>query len=95
MGPLPQVLSTRLLPDRPDPSQALVAGAHDGCDASVALPLPQEHGKRGGTESMVLLAGLGKAAEILQEEGESLQSHMKEMRDRLADGLMAGLTEVS
>ena len=56
--------------------------------------MSQERGKRGGTESTVLLVGLGKAAEILHMEGDALRSHMKEMRDRLADALVAALPNV-
>uniref|UniRef100_A0A061S7P8 Cysteine desulfurase n=1 Tax=Tetraselmis sp. GSL018 TaxID=582737 RepID=A0A061S7P8_9CHLO len=53
----------------------------------------QEGGARAGTESMVLLSGFGKAAELLHCEGARLRRHMQEMRDRLRGRLVAGLPE--
>lgn len=40
---------------------------------------------------MLLLAGLGAAAELASAEAEAVQQHMRAMRDRLAAGLLAVL----
>lgn len=51
----------------------------------------QEAGRRGGTENVLLLAGLGAAAELAFSERTEQQEHMRAMRDRLAAGLLAVL----
>jgi cysteine desulfurase len=51
----------------------------------------QERGRRGGTENVVLLAGLGAAAELAQLEAAATHAHMRRMRDRLVAGLCAAL----
>ncbi|WIA11892.1 hypothetical protein OEZ85_011977 [Tetradesmus obliquus] len=51
----------------------------------------QERGRRGGTENVLLLAGLGAAAELAQLEADATAAHMRSMRDRLAAGLLAAL----
>lgn len=51
-------------------------------------------GRRAGTESMVLLSGFGKAAELLAGEGYALREHMREMRDRLQSHLEASIPKV-
>lgn len=49
----------------------------------------QEAGRRGGTENVLLLVGLGAAAELAFTERSEQQQHMRSMRDRLAAGLLA------
>jgi cysteine desulfurase len=51
----------------------------------------QERGRRGGTENVLLLAGLGAAAELARLEAAESAAHMRRMRDRLAAGLLAAL----
>lgn len=51
----------------------------------------QEGGRRAGTECVVLLTALGRAAEIAHAELGALQAHMRATRDRLAALLWAGL----
>ncbi|GAB4817205.1 hypothetical protein N2152v2_004251 [Parachlorella kessleri] len=53
----------------------------------------QERGKRAGTENVLLLAGLGKAAEIAQEELQETSRHMAAMRDRLKQQLRSRLPQ--
>ncbi|KAF6265975.1 pyridoxal phosphate-dependent transferase [Scenedesmus sp. NREL 46B-D3] len=53
----------------------------------------QEAGRRGGTENVVLLAGLGTAAELARSEAAATHAHMRRMRDRLAAGLLAALPQ--
>lgn len=40
----------------------------------------QERGMRAGTESVLLLSGFGKAADMLVSDGEALFEHQREMR---------------
>lgn len=51
----------------------------------------QEGGRRAGTECVVLVAALGRAAEIAVAELDALQAHMRATRDRLAALLWEGL----
>ncbi|GBF95040.1 cysteine desulfurase [Raphidocelis subcapitata] len=51
----------------------------------------QEHGRRAGTESVLLIAGLGAAAEAAQRELPALASHMRATRAALAAALLSGL----
>jgi cysteine desulfurase len=51
----------------------------------------QERGRRAGTESTLLIVGLGAAAELADRELEAAREHMGAMRDRLASGLLARL----
>ena len=46
-----------------------------------------EMGGRAGTENVVEIAGLGKAAELIQRNLSSYREHMRQMRDRLERGL--------
>lgn len=46
---------------------------------------PHESGRRGGTEPVLALVGLGAAAELIAPRPDD--SHLKAMRDRLHDGL--------
>lgn len=46
-----------------------------------------EMGWRAGTENVIEISGLGQAAELIHRNLSSYQRHMKEMRDRLEQGL--------
>lgn len=48
----------------------------------------QEHGKRGGTENVPYIVGLGKAAELARLHMEEENTRVKDLRDRLQAGLM-------
>jgi cysteine desulfurase len=47
----------------------------------------QENGLRPGTENVIEIVGLGKACEIANRDLEKNKDHMREMRDRLYEGL--------
>lgn len=47
----------------------------------------QERGRRGGTENILHIVGLGRAAELVVQRGEGVGRHMALMRDRLQAGL--------
>lgn len=51
----------------------------------------QEGGQRAGTENVLLLAGLGKAAELVSHELPATSVHMCALRDSLRSQLLAGL----
>lgn len=68
-------------------------GAHTLRSAPPAL-CAQESGRRAGTESVLLLAGLGKAAELARQELSQATPHMAAMRDRLKGGLLERLPQV-
>jgi len=53
----------------------------------------QEAGRRAGTECVVLVVALGRAAEIAISEGAELAAHMRATRDSLESLLAAGLRE--
>jgi cysteine desulfurase len=48
----------------------------------------QEQGKRGGTENVLLLSGIGAAAEIAHKQSGQVHQHMQQMKARLRDGLL-------
>jgi cysteine desulfurase len=50
----------------------------------------QEHNRRGGTESVPLVAALGKAAELAEKNMAVEQTRVGALRDRLEKGLLAG-----
>lgn len=54
----------------------------------------QESGRRGGTENVLEIVGLGRACEIAASEMALQAKRMQEMRDRLEDGLRAELSEI-
>jgi len=54
----------------------------------------QEGGRRAGTENVALIAGLGEACAIAGRDLDRHNRHMREMRDRLHQGLMEGLGDV-
>lgn len=47
----------------------------------------QEGGRRAGTENMAAIVGLGKAAELAQQEMSAHQEHLMPLRDRLIQGV--------
>lgn len=54
----------------------------------------QEAGRRAGTENVALIVALGKACEIAARDLDQNRVQMRDMRDRLHQGLAAGLTDV-
>eukprot|EP00193_Tetraselmis_chui_P019798 CAMPEP_0177782072 /NCGR_PEP_ID=MMETSP0491_2-20121128/18233_1 /TAXON_ID=63592 /ORGANISM="Tetraselmis chuii, Strain PLY429" /LENGTH=415 /DNA_ID=CAMNT_0019302269 /DNA_START=374 /DNA_END=1621 /DNA_ORIENTATION=- len=53
----------------------------------------QERGMRAGTESVVLLSGFGKAAEMLEKESDELFHHLRSVRNYLRESLERALPE--
>ena len=53
----------------------------------------QERGRRGGTESVPCIIGLGKACELAAAHLEDENTRVKALRDRLGAGLLAGVPE--
>jgi cysteine desulfurase len=48
----------------------------------------QEHGRRGGTENVPYIVGLGKAAELAGERLPEENTRVKALRDKLEEGLL-------
>jgi cysteine desulfurase len=48
----------------------------------------QEHGRRGGTENVASIIGLGKACELAGNRLEDENTRVKSMRDKLEQGLL-------
>jgi cysteine desulfurase len=51
----------------------------------------QEHGRRGGTENVASIVGLGRACELAEEKMAEENSRVKELRDRLEERLLASI----
>ena len=49
----------------------------------------QEHGRRGGTENVPYIVGLGKAIELAESGMEAENRHIAHLRDKLESGLLA------
>ncbi|MGD9137805.1 MAG: cysteine desulfurase family protein [Desulfobacterales bacterium] len=54
----------------------------------------QEMGWRAGTENVLEIVGLGKACEVAQRDLDKHIAHMKFLRDRLHEGLMAQISDI-
>jgi len=54
----------------------------------------QEKGRRGGTENVMGIVGLGKACAIAQRDLDRNMARMKYLRDRLHEGLLSRLTGI-
>jgi cysteine desulfurase len=54
----------------------------------------QEWGKRGGTENVAGIVGLGRAAELSAVEMEADEKRIRGLRDKLEDGLRASIDDV-
>ena len=55
----------------------------------------QEFGRRGGTEDLMAIAGLAEAVKILQKELPAATERMSMLRDRLEEGLIEQLSQVT
>jgi len=64
---------------RKTPFSALIVGGH------------QERGLRGGTESMPLIVGIGKAAELARKKLPGYETKVRPLRDALEDGLLSSI----
>ena len=53
-----------------------------------------ERNLRAGTENILEISGLGKACELAKINLDKIYQHMKEMRDRLSDGLKNNLNGI-
>jgi len=49
----------------------------------------QEHGRRGGTENVASIIGLGKACELAGERMDDENTRVRALRDKLEEGLLA------
>ncbi|MBN1163175.1 MAG: cysteine desulfurase, partial [Candidatus Krumholzibacteriota bacterium] len=52
-----------------------------------------ERNLRAGTENVLEIAGLGKAAQIAQRDLDENYSHMRKLRDRLQEGLLSAFPD--
>lgn len=55
---------------------------------------PQESNRRAGTENVLLIVGLGQAAEIAMRDIGRNADHMAAMRDRLAEKMQGAVTDI-
>ena len=51
----------------------------------------QEHGRRGGTENVASIVGLGRACELAAEKMDEENSRVKQLRDKLEEKLLIGI----
>ncbi|MDY0232309.1 MAG: cysteine desulfurase family protein, partial [Candidatus Saccharicenans sp.] len=54
----------------------------------------QENGRRAGTENIAAIAGMGKAAELASSEMEANNKNLKQLRDKLIQGVLDKIDEV-
>ena len=54
----------------------------------------QESGRRGGTENVPAIVGLGKASELALEELAQNEIHMRELRDALVSGIQERIDQI-
>jgi len=64
---------------RKTPFSPLIVGGH------------QERGLRGGTESMPLIVGMGKAAELARKHLPGYETKVRPLRDALEDGILSSI----
>lgn len=67
----------------------------DGAPYKPLLVGSQENGRRGGTESVPLIAGLGKAAELARQELNVRTIQVKKMRDLLEHSILQQISDTS
>ncbi len=53
----------------------------------------QEHGRRGGTENVASIIGLGRACELAGEKMEEENTRVKQLRDKLEEGLLSAVPQ--
>ena len=61
--------------------------------APLTLGGGQEQGYRSGTENLPAIVGMGVAAELVRSEGPAEVARLGPLRDRLAEGLLAGVAD--
>lgn len=54
----------------------------------------QERERRGGTESVPLIVGLGKACELAKQNLSETANHLKELRDKFEDGVAEKVSDI-
>ena len=55
----------------------------------------QENGRRGGTENIPAIVGLGKAAELIADELPGKMAHVRTLRDRMVSGVRDQIAQVT
>lgn len=53
----------------------------------------QEHGRRAGTENVASIVAMGKACELAEEKMEEENTRVKELRDKLENGLLTTIPQ--
>ncbi|MCF6148593.1 MAG: cysteine desulfurase [Candidatus Kuenenia sp.] len=54
----------------------------------------QEGGRRAGTENIIGIVGMGKAAELAKTEMQQRLKHIQKLRDMLCDGLLKNISNI-